>query len=317
MIGPSRRGQPRTATGPRLDSLLAVDEMVGALVDTLRKDRRAQQHRDRLHLRQRLPPRRAPRSATGKSPPYEPSIRVPLDDARPGHPQGRGRASSSSATSTSRRRSLDLADAGADRKPDGDGRSICRWSDDPAVFPGRGDRLENWCQRDGGDAATTRRPTRYRGVRTDRYAYMRYPNGEQELYDLERDPFELQSRHADPAYAGVRSRLSTLLGRLRDCDANVCRSRPALKLQTRFRRGPGGCVDGGVRTRVVGKQRKQADSARFFAGKRKAGRDLNRPLRRKVARKKLRGGGKTRIEAVVTMLDGRQTTISKSVPRKC
>ena len=34
-------------------------------------------------------------------------------------------------------------------------------------------------------------------------------HGERELYDLQRDPDELQSVHADPAYASVRATLST------------------------------------------------------------------------------------------------------------
>ena len=38
-------------------------------------------------------------------------------------------------------------------------------------------------------------------LRTYRYLYAEYSTGERELYDLERDPYELQSRHADGAYA--------------------------------------------------------------------------------------------------------------------
>jgi hypothetical protein len=68
---------------------------------------------------------------------------------------------------------------------------------------------------------------------------------------------------------------------------------------------------------VIGKQRKQADSARFFVKSAKAGRDSKRPLRRKVGRKRLSGKHKNRIRALVTMLDGRRTTIAKTIPRKC
>jgi hypothetical protein len=36
---------------------------------------------------------------------------------------------------------------------------------------------------------------------------VRYSTGEEELYDLQTDPFELQSRHADPAMASVLAEL--------------------------------------------------------------------------------------------------------------
>ena len=35
--------------------------------------------------------------------------------------------------------------------------------------------------------------------------YAEHNTGEKELYDLEKDPFELQSRHNDPAYASVKA----------------------------------------------------------------------------------------------------------------
>jgi N-acetylglucosamine-6-sulfatase len=50
-------------------------------------------------------------------------------------------------------------------------------------------------------------PPSYCAVRTTRYKYVRYATGEEELYDLQTDPFELQSRHADPAMASVLEEL--------------------------------------------------------------------------------------------------------------
>jgi hypothetical protein len=44
-----------------------------------------------------------------------------------------------------------------------------------------------------------------------RYRYAEYGNGEQELYDLARDPYELESRHADPAYTSVKADLALRL----------------------------------------------------------------------------------------------------------
>ncbi len=60
---------------------------------------------------------------------------------------------------------------------------------------------------------------RHFGVRTDRYKLIHYYGiGEWELFDLERDPLELGSVHADPAYAAVVERLEAELARLqRQC----------------------------------------------------------------------------------------------------
>ena len=57
---------------------------------------------------------------------------------------------------------------------------------------------------------------RHYGVRTDRYKLIHfYKIDAWELFDLEKDPNELRSAHADPAYAGIRSELAAELKRLR------------------------------------------------------------------------------------------------------
>ena len=54
------------------------------------------------------------------------------------------------------------------------------------------------------------------GVRTDRHKLIYYyPVGEWELFDLERDPHELQSVYGDPRYAGTERQLKAELDRLR------------------------------------------------------------------------------------------------------
>jgi len=57
-------------------------------------------------------------------------------------------------------------------------------------------------------------------VRTEDFAYVELATGETELYDLSgvigsADPYELQNRATDPAYAAVRARLSAQLATLR------------------------------------------------------------------------------------------------------
>jgi N-acetylglucosamine-6-sulfatase len=60
-------------------------------------------------------------------------------------------------------------------------------------------------------------------VCTARYRYDLYDTGEEQLYDLKTDPWELQSRHADPRYAPVKAVLARALAQLRDCDGAACR----------------------------------------------------------------------------------------------
>jgi N-acetylglucosamine-6-sulfatase len=51
-------------------------------------------------------------------------------------------------------------------------------------------------------------------VHTERYKYTRYATGEEELYDLQTDPYELTSKHADPAYAALKQALRSRLVQL-------------------------------------------------------------------------------------------------------
>jgi N-acetylglucosamine-6-sulfatase len=50
-------------------------------------------------------------------------------------------------------------------------------------------------------------PPSYCGVRTNRYKYVRYSTGEEELYDLSVDPWELRSRHAAASFATIKAQL--------------------------------------------------------------------------------------------------------------
>ena len=47
------------------------------------------------------------------------------------------------------------------------------------------------------------------GVRDGRWKYVRYWNGEEELYDLNADPYELSSRHKDPTLSALKASLLT------------------------------------------------------------------------------------------------------------
>lgn len=56
-----------------------------------------------------------------------------------------------------------------------------------------------------------RDPGAFYGLRTERYTYVEHDTGEVELYDLAADPYQMQSVHNDPAYAGTRQALAGVL----------------------------------------------------------------------------------------------------------
>ena len=63
----------------------------------------------------------------------------------------------------------------------------------------------------------------YAAVRTRRYRYDLQEDGQEGLYDLKVDPWELTSFHADPRYARIKSILRTKLAELRRCSGASCR----------------------------------------------------------------------------------------------
>ncbi|MGZ8631013.1 MAG: sulfatase/phosphatase domain-containing protein, partial [Actinomycetota bacterium] len=62
-------------------------------------------------------------------------------------------------------------------------------------------------------------PPTYCGVRTQRYTFVHYVTGEEELYDLGRDPFQLRNLASVPAQRDV---LQALRARARQ----LCRPTP-------------------------------------------------------------------------------------------
>ena len=72
------------------------------------------------------------------------------------------------------------------------------------------------------------------GIRTPGWKYVRYDDGDGELYDLDKDPNELHSHFGDPRYAKIQHELARLWWEYKDCRAASCRAPMPANLQ----RGP-------------------------------------------------------------------------------
>lgn len=212
-ISRSRIRTVKSAYRDRAASLLALDEAVSRIVDELESDGLL----DRTYVvflsdngfffgQHRLP--------KGKYLAYEPSSRLPLTLRGPGIPAG--------AQSEELVANVDLAPtilelSAATPSIAVDGRSLMPFAQDPGMRTTRPILFE---------ANSADRPSigiPYVGIRTQRYAYIRYRSGEQELYDLARDPREIRSRHSDPRYAKTERALADALASLRSCKGASCR----------------------------------------------------------------------------------------------
>jgi N-acetylglucosamine-6-sulfatase len=65
-------------------------------------------------------------------------------------------------------------------------------------------------------------PKNYYGIRLGPYKYIEWPDGEKELYDINKDPYELNNIVRDPNYFPIRAFLHTELERLETCSGRTC-----------------------------------------------------------------------------------------------
>jgi arylsulfatase A-like enzyme len=290
-IGPAAEAGITARYRARLESLGAVDDMVGELIDAL-KDKGELKNTVFIFTADNGFFHGEHRVRNGKVRVYEPSVRVPLIIRGPEMPKG---------TRTQPVSNVDLAPtiiafakAKAGRLMDG--RSLLPLVREKRGERGRGLLLETFFNADPEDDPETP-PTNYQAVRTDRYLFARYGTGEEELYDLFTDPFELQSRHGDPAYAAAKGALAGLLGQLQGCAGQGCRTRPAVKLKLRD------CS----RARVVGGG--QPQSATFYLRGKKIRFDPSPPLRAKLPN----ASSGQRVEAIALSLDGREVSLRRKL----
>jgi arylsulfatase A-like enzyme len=71
-------------------------------------------------------------------------------------------------------------------------------------------------------------PKDYEGIRLGPYKYIEWPDGEKELYDISKDPNEINNIVRDPNYFPIRAFLHAQLIRLEACVGSTCRE-PAPK----------------------------------------------------------------------------------------
>jgi N-acetylglucosamine-6-sulfatase len=190
-----------------LESLLSVDEGVKKVVDALRAKGELDNtliiytsDNGYFHGEHRIP--------TGKLHIYEQSIRVPLKMRGPGIPRGVS-VGDLAINADLAPTIVDAANANPGLVMDG--LSLIPVAQNPGIESGRELLIEE--------------PS-FEAIRTERYMYAEHNTGEKELYDLQSDPFELQSRHDDPAYASVEAQLAAHLHVLQSCGGPTCSAHP-------------------------------------------------------------------------------------------
>ena len=70
------------------------------------------------------------------------------------------------------------------------------------------------------------------GLRTPRYSFTVYRDGQGELYDLKADPAQMDNYYRDRSYGQVRADLSQMLRAYKDCEGAACRAPMMESFQT-------------------------------------------------------------------------------------
>ena len=256
-LGPDQIAYMEELRRKRLQSMLAVDDMIGDLFDTLRETGELNNtyvfftSDNGFHMGQH-------RLGAGKWTAYEEDIRVPLVVRGPGVPEGEKlphMVLNNDLAPT-------FADLAGTEPPNFvDGRSLAPLLDGsptpegewrqrflveavaergaaprpPFVNESRvaplvsGDPLPNdWRKTSAGRAESSEEWGRpwLKALRTGRHLFVEYKGDEHELYDLEKDPNQLENIH-DRASEDLLRRLNSQLDALRQCEAEDCRAAEA------------------------------------------------------------------------------------------
>jgi N-acetylglucosamine-6-sulfatase len=256
-LGKGLRRLIATERRRRYEQLFAVDEAVGRIVNDLA----GRGLLDETYIAFASDNgffRGEHRIAGGKYLPHEPASHVPLIIRGPGIPVGVSEelVSLEDVTQT-------ILDIAGDPDPALDGRSLLPYAQNPALRstrplllegdtgPGAGHGALDPNRAENARAATARAglagrrgvtdleqepnpiasrarasgnsAPAYRAIRTDRYLFVLYANGQTELYDMKRDPAQLRSLAKEKRYGPVRKWLLSRLVPLSACAGDSCR----------------------------------------------------------------------------------------------
>ena len=240
-VSPTEAHTYRVYYQKALESLRSVDDGVKQLVDTL-----GAMHRLRntyiifisdngfFYGEHRL--------TGGKFLAYEPSSHLPMLIRGPGVKPG-SETDQLASTVDIAPTILELARTKADKSIDGE--SLYPFAHNPELRNSRPLLFESFVQTDdveqnGGagsnpegvsygrtstdaGASVVAPPKNYYGIRLGQYKYIEWPEGEKELYDLEKDPFELNNKIRDKNFFPIRGFLHRELARLQECVGFRCR----------------------------------------------------------------------------------------------
>jgi N-acetylglucosamine-6-sulfatase len=222
-----------------LESLRSVDEGVKVVIDTLGSLSRLRNtyviftsDNGFFYGEHRL--------TGGKFIAYEPATHLPLlirgPGIKPGTSTGELAANIDIAPTI-----LELAGASADKSIDG--RSLVPYMKDPALRSRRPILFESFVEtadveangeptaqrarassgRHGGASASIVAPPKdYVGIRLGPYKYIEWPSGEKELYDITKDPYEVNNIVRVRNLSPIRAFLHAQLVRLEDCVGRTC-----------------------------------------------------------------------------------------------
>ena len=246
-----------------LESLLSVDRGVGRLVSALKRSGQLAHtyviytsDNGFFYGEHRIP--------GGKTKLYEESIRVPLLIRGPGIPRGKvARDLAINADLAPTITKLTGATPGLSM----DGHSLLPAARHPGSQRGRELLVE---------------ASSFAAIRTQRYIYGLYTSGQQELYDLAEDPYELRNVARDPGYESVSSTLAARLQHLSGCRGAGCRLRPRVTLRLRHRterQNGRRCARNPIRARIAGAQADDVVEAEFRIGGLPVADDVEPPFR--------------------------------------
>jgi arylsulfatase A-like enzyme len=146
--------------------------------------------------------------------PYEGSSRVPLMIRGPGFPAGK-RVKGVASNVDLARTIVDIAGARSEVGLKLDGLSLLDAARKPKILADRGALIET--------AENPRAVPPYISVRTKRYNYGLQADGQDGLFDLKRDPWELESVDEDPRYDRIQAILREAVEDYAECAGAACR----------------------------------------------------------------------------------------------